>query len=217
MRATSRSEPPRRYVALGDSFSAGSAGSGAPGFAGRLAELLRVANPSLDYRNLAVAGSSTPDVVASQLLPAIALEPDAVTLVCGGNDALLSVRPDVDAHAAGLERAFAMLRLALPDARIATATTPDPARFIGLRPRSAARVSEAIDAVNAATRTAARRHRVAILDLAAHPEAGVRGNYDSDGYHPTPTATNRTAEAFARLLGVDLIDLDLDLDRQEAS
>jgi lysophospholipase L1-like esterase len=200
MRATSRSEPPRRYVALGDSFSAGATGSDAPGFADRLAELMGVAS----FRNLAVAGARTPDVVSEQLLPAITLAPDAISVVCGGNDALLAVRPDVEAHAGGLDRIFTTLRLALPGIRIVTATTPDPSRFLGLRPRSAARVSAAIDAVNNATRTTARRHDVPLLELATHPEAAVRGNYDRDGYHPAPAATNRTAAAFARLFGTPI-------------
>src|SRR4051812_9163316 len=137
MGATSHSERPRRSVALGDSFSSGAADSDVRGFADRLAQLLGAP----EYRNLAVAGARTIDVVHQQLLPAVALEPDAVTVVCGANDALLSTRPDVRAHAAGLDRAFSTLRLALPGVRIATATSPDPARFLGLRPRSAARVS----------------------------------------------------------------------------
>jgi len=206
MRATSRSDGPRRYVALGDSFSAGSATGVAPGFADRLAGLLR----ARDYRNLAVPGACTRDVVEHQLLPALALGPDAVTIVCGGNDALLSVRPDVRAHSAGFERALATLRLALPGATIVTATTPDPARFLPLRPRSAARVTGAIAAMNDATRRSALRHGVPILDLAAHPEAEARENYDSDGYHPAPAAAARTAEAFARIFGAHL-------DQQEAS
>jgi lysophospholipase L1-like esterase len=206
MRATSRSDRRRRYVALGDSFSAGAATGGAPGFADRLAGLLRAS----DYRNLAVAGACTRDVVERQLLPALALAPDAVTIVCGGNDALLSVRPDVRAHATLFERALVTLRLALPDAAIVTATTPDPSRFVQLRARSAARVSRTIAAVNAATRAGARRHGVPLLDLAAHPEAELRANYDSDGYHPSPDAAARTADAFARLLGAHL-------DRQEVS
>lgn len=204
MRATFHSERPRLYVALGDSFSAGAAGSDAPGFADRLAELLGAA----DYRNLAVAGARTRDVVERQLLPALALGPDVITLVCGGNDALQSVRPDIGAHAAGVERALGTLRLTLPGARVITATTPDPARFLGLRPRSAARVSRAIEAMNDATRRSARHHGVPLLDFAAHPDAGIRGNYDSDGYHPSPAATDRAAEAFAHLL---------DFDQQEAS
>jgi hypothetical protein len=87
---------------------------------------------------------------------------------------------------------------------------PDPARFLPLRPRSAARVRAAMEAINEATRASASRHGVALLDIAAHPEAGVRGNYAGDGYHPSPGASSRTAAAFARLFGIDP-------DRQEAA
>jgi lysophospholipase L1-like esterase len=185
-----------RYVALGDSFSAGSR---APGFADRLAQLLDAG----DYRNLAEAGATTAHVVDRQLLTAVELGPDVVTVVCGGNDALLAVRPDPRAHAAGIDRIFATLTRALPDARVATATTPDPARFLGLRPRSAARVSRAIALINCATRTSARRHGVALVDIAAHPDTRDRGNYGADGYHPSAVAAERTAGAFAWALGVD--------------
>jgi lysophospholipase L1-like esterase len=197
-------------VALGDSFSAGAASGASPGFADRLAELLRLANPALDYRNLAVAGARTGDVVGHQLRAAIELHPDAVTIVCGGNDALLSVRPDVNAHAIAFERALATLRVALPAATIATATVPDPSRFLPLRPRSARRVRESIAAINESTRASAQMHGALLLDIAAHPATCARSNYATDGYHPSAAASARTAEAFAELFGVRPI-------RQEAS
>jgi lysophospholipase L1-like esterase len=190
-------------VALGDSFTAGAAGAPETGFADRLATLLRQANPDLEYRNLGAPGSSTLEVVGTQLRVALALRPDVVTIVCGGNDALLSVRPDVDAHAGGIERAFARLRAELPRAKVATATVPDPSRFLPLRPRSAARVSAAIVAINVATRESAARHGVTVLDLAEHPEVDVRDNYAADGFHPSPDASRRAAEAFAEAFGID--------------
>jgi lysophospholipase L1-like esterase len=210
MRATSRSDRPHRYVALGDSFTAGALNS--TGFADRLAGLLRAANPALEYRNLAVTGARTPEVVADQLEPALDFEPDVVTLVCGGNDALLAIRPDVGAHTEALERALGTLRARLPDAEIATATTPDPARFLALRPRSARRVSTAIEQINEGTRGAAARHGVPCLDFAAHPEAAARRNYAADGYHPSMTASRRTAEAFAAVFGLRFA---IQLDSQE--
>ena len=196
-----RTSPPRRYVALGDSFSCGETG-----FADQLAGLLRLANPELEYRNLAVVGARTPDVVSGQLRTAIALHPDAVTIVCGGNDALLSVRPNVGAHTVAFERALATLRVALPEATIATATVPDPSRFLPLRQRSSQRVRAAIEAINDSTRASALLHGALLLDIAAHPATAARSNYAADGYHPSPAAGARTAEAFAGLFGVDFIN-----------
>jgi lysophospholipase L1-like esterase len=212
MRATSRSEPrlPQRYAALGDSFTAGAAGSGEDSFADRLADLFRDANPALEYVNLAVPGARTVEVAAEQLDRALAFEPDVVTLVSGGNDALLAVRPDVRAHMAALERALDDLRSLVPHAVVVTATTPDPGRFLPLRPRSARRITSAIERINEATRSAAARRGIPCLDFAAHPEALARGNYAPDGYHPSPASSRRAAGAFAAVFGVQLgIQLDL--------
>ena len=204
---------PARYVALGDSFTAGAAGCGQPSFADRLAELLREANPALEYTNLAVAGARTVEVAASQMSTCLELAPDVVTIVSGGNDALLAVRPDVHAHMAAFEDSLEILRKELPDAVIATATTPDPGRFLRLRPRSAARISSAIDRINDATKAAAARLAIPCLDFADHPEALARGNYAKDGYHPSAEACRRAAGAFATVIGVRL---GIHLDTQEA-
>jgi hypothetical protein len=68
-----------RYVALGDSFTAGAAGAGVPSFGDRLAEILREANPSLDYLNLAAPGALTAEIFERQLPVALELEPSIVT------------------------------------------------------------------------------------------------------------------------------------------
>src|SRR2546429_8658297 len=105
MRTTSScGRGPRLQGARGRSFAAG--GFDSAGFADRLARLLRAANPALEYRNLAVAGARTPEVVAGQLEPALDLEPDVVTLVCGGNDAPLAIPPDGPAPTEAPERAL---------------------------------------------------------------------------------------------------------------
>ena len=204
---------PTRYVALGDSFTAGAAGSGAPSFGDRLAEILREAAPALDYTNLATAGALTTEVAERQLPAAIELQPDVVSIVCGGNDALLAVRPDVHAHMAAFEEMLETLRTRLPQAVVATATIPDPGRFLPLRQRTAARISRAIERINEATSAAAARHAIPCLDFAAHPEALARGNYARDGYHPSAEACRRAAGAFATVIGVRL---GIHLDTQEA-
>jgi lysophospholipase L1-like esterase len=208
----SRAPELRSYVALGDSFTAGAAGSRDPSFADRLAELIRDSSPELEFFNLAVPGARTLEVAAEQLPQAVALAPDVVTLVCGGNDALLAVRPDVRAHMAGVERMFDVLQAGVPHALVVAATTPDPGRFLPLRPRSAQRVSSAIERINDATLAAAARHGVPCLDFAAHPEALNPSNYAGDGYHPSAEASRRAAGAFANVIGVRL---GIHLDTQE--
>jgi lysophospholipase L1-like esterase len=204
---------PRRYVALGDSFIAGAAGSDAPSVGDRLAEILLEANPVLDYVNLAVPGATTTEVAERQLPAALELAPDVVSIVCGGNDALLAVRPDVHAHRTAFEGSLETLRAALPEAVIATATIPDPGRFLPLRPRSAARITRAMEHINDATKTAAARLGVPCLDFAEHPAALARGNYARDGYHPSADACWRLAGAFASVIAVRL---GVHLDTQEA-
>src|SRR5918996_1069490 len=112
MPATSRSEPRavRRYVAMGDSFTARAEGDDRSGrWPDELAARLRAASPGLDYRNLAVAGARSDAVARDQLTPALRLGPDVITLVCGANDVLLSVRPDVERYAATFAAMLARL------------------------------------------------------------------------------------------------------------
>ena len=123
-----------------------------------------------------------------------------VTLVCGANDVLESVRPDPDAYAARLSRMFARLRREAPDAAVVTATYPDISRFLDLRPRTRARVEQGMRVFNAACQAVARRHRVALLDGFDHPAAGERGTYADDGFHPSAEGHRRAAMEFLRAL-----------------
>lgn len=90
-----------RYVAIGDSLSEGVGDEpwpdGTPrGWTDRLAELLATHHGEVDYANLAVRGYRSQEVLLTQVEPALALEPDVVTLTAGMND-LLRPRLDVDA------------------------------------------------------------------------------------------------------------------------
>jgi lysophospholipase L1-like esterase len=196
--ATSRSEP-RTYVALGDSFTAGVPGAERR-WADELAELLGVP----EYRNLGVPGATSGEVAAGQLDECVDLEPDLVTLICGANDVLHSVRPDIEAYAATFGRMLARLRRELPAAAVLTATTPDLSTFMPLRPRSRRRVERGMRELNEATRAVARRHRVPCLEFAEHPRAGDRANFADDGFHPSPEGNRRAALAFALALDLDI-------------
>jgi len=201
--ATPTASAVRHYVALGDSFSAGSPGADRDTcFPVALATLLRVRSPGLRATNLARAGVMSREVASAQLLPALRCEPDLVTVVCGANDVLLATRPDIAGHARALDLIVATLGALRPHTAVLVATTPDPSAALGLRPRSRRRVQDGLACVNDATREIARRHGVACADLARHPRAGEREHYRADGLHPTPAA----ARATARLLAAELRD-----------
>ena len=102
-----------RYVALGDSFTEGVGDPYPPGFnalrgwADRVAEHLAFQNQNFRYANLAVRGRRMDDVVDGQIVSALALQPDLVTVHAGMND-LLKLRTNLDAmmarYAEGLKR-----------------------------------------------------------------------------------------------------------------
>jgi len=186
----------QRYVALGDSFTAGAPGTPSEGrWPDYLAEALRAANPDLEYHNLGQAGVTTAEVAGAQLAPCLGLDPDLVTVVCGANDVLLSVRPDIEAHATSLDYIFGKLRERLPDVALMTATTPQLSNHLDLRPRSRKRVEEGVIRLNEATRQVALRHEVVCLEFADHPGARERENFGADGFHPSTTGIRRAAGA----------------------
>jgi lysophospholipase L1-like esterase len=182
------------YVALGDSFTAGRESIEAERWADRLADGLRAVNPDLVYRNLAVDGASSAEVLG-QLPAAIALRPDLVTVICGANDVLLTSRPDVD----GYERRFSEILEQLramrdPEAAILTATAPESWHFMELRPRTKARLVKALSDLNAVTRTVAARHHVPCLNVAGHPGLSDRANFSADGLHPSSLGHERAVK-----------------------
>ncbi|MGE5408589.1 MAG: SGNH/GDSL hydrolase family protein [Syntrophothermus sp.] len=188
--------PPSRlvstFVALGDSFTAGRESIDAERWADRLAAALRAVNPRLAYRNLAVDGAGSAEVL-EQVPAALALRPDLVTVICGANDVLLTSRPDV----AGYERRFGeileRLRAGAPGAAILTATAPESWHFMELRPRTRARLARALTELNAVTRAVAASHGVPCLDVVGHPGLTDRANFSADGLHPSTLGHERAA------------------------
>jgi lysophospholipase L1-like esterase len=184
------------YVALGDSFTSGLA-SGETRWADQVARAL---GADVRYENLAWVGATSADVEGSQLPRALSLEPDLITLICGANDVLESVRPDPEGYAERLGRMYARLRGERPSAVVLTATYPDISRFLDLRPRTRARVQRGMRVFNAACRRVADRHGVALLEGFDHPAAQDRSTYAADGFHPSPEGHRRAAAAFLRAL-----------------
>jgi lysophospholipase L1-like esterase len=122
-----------RYVAIGDSFSEGMSDEdpSRPGsyigwadrLAGHLSALAQDAGGDFAYANLAVRGRLLADVIGPQLDAALALGPDLVSMVGGGND-ILRPKADLDAIAGRLEAAVVRIRRTGADVLLATPTDP---------------------------------------------------------------------------------------------
>jgi lysophospholipase L1-like esterase len=194
-----RGERVGSYVALGDSFTAGRGTEPGQRWTDRLAASLRSHHPDLEYHNLAVDGATSADVL-DQVGPALQLEPDLVTVICGANDVIWSVRPNLDAYGERLARIFDRLRGGLPRVAILTATSPERWRFLDLRPRTRARIVAGIGRLNEVTREVAGSRSVPVLDVVGHPGLDEPENFLDDGLHPSSTGHERAAVEFARAL-----------------
>jgi lysophospholipase L1-like esterase len=181
------------YVALGDSFTAGRESIEADRWADQLAAGLRAVSPGLVYRNLAVDGADSSEVL-EQLPEALALEPDLVTVICGANDVLLTSRPDVEGYERRFSEILERLREEAPEAAILTATAPESWHFMELRPRTKARLVKALSDLNAVTRSVAARNRVPCINVASHPGLTDRANFSADGLHPSTLGHERAVE-----------------------
>jgi lysophospholipase L1-like esterase len=190
------------YVALGDSFTAGTGCEPGECWADRLAQQLGAGRPEFVYRNLAVEGARS-DQVLEQVPAALALEPELVTVVCGANDVLFSVRPDAETYARRLAAVFTSLRAGCSEVLIATATAPDSWSFLEFGERTRERLERGIVAFNEATRAVAAEHGVLCLDVAGHPGLNRPENFVADGLHPSARGHDQAAAGFARLLELE--------------
>lgn len=181
------------YVALGDSFSAGVPGQTPwPELA---ANALADHSPGLYFGNFARVGVASHEVAADQLGPALARQPDLVSLVCGANDVIQSVRPDAHEFARTLAAMLDRIAAAAPRALIATATYP-PVSPGWCRPRTRARVHDGIRAFNAAVRRVSAERRVVCLDWERRSEVGMPQMFAADGFHPSQHGHRLAAGAF---------------------
>ena len=136
--------PDRAYVALGDSFTAGTGCLPGESWSDLLAEVLGCGDPAAGraYREPRLRRcDDTVDVLAA-LDRAVLLRPDLVSVVCGANDVLGSTRPDLDGLAARLEAVFSGLAraaaaAAAPDGDLSDRGGASSASARGPRPGSA--------------------------------------------------------------------------------
>jgi lysophospholipase L1-like esterase len=194
----------RAYAALGDSFTAGRDSVDAERWADLLAAGMRRVNPELRYENLAVDGATSAEVLDRQVEPALALEPDLVTVICGANDVLLATRPDVESYASSFDAILRRLRDGAVGAMLVTATAPEGWQFMDLRPRTEARLIEATKGLNDVTRATAERYDVLCLPVAGHPALRDPATFSADGLHPSSVGHRLVARESAQYLSAQL-------------
>ncbi len=189
-----------RYVALGDSTTEGlddlaPNGVGYVGFADRLAIRLARENPDLLYANLAVRGRKAGQIRASQLAPALALQPDLATVVAGVNDIL---RPRVDLLYVLGEVEAMMSALRETGATVVGMTYPDPTPVMP----TARLIRGRVRIFNEALRVIAERHGVLLVDVARDGIVDAR-LWSDDRLHASAAGHARIAGATARALGLE--------------
>lgn len=190
-----------RYVALGDSFTEGvgdddpSLPNGVRGWADRFAAALdRAQGGGLSYANLAIRGRKLMPIAAEQLEPALALQPDLVTIYAGANDIM---RPKVDLDALLAEYDRVIGRLVASGARVVMFTPADPggSRIYAVVRARFVRYRDAVRAI-------AERHGATLVDywnLTDYRDARL---WDTDRMHMSPAGHQRMAIAVLDALGV---------------
>jgi len=190
-----------RYVALGDSFTEGVGDpdprypNGLRGWADRVAEVLAGRTPGFLYANLAIRGRKLHPILAEQVEPALALEPDLVSIHAGGND-VLRPKVDLDRMAAAYDEAVG--RLAGRGAHVVMFTIFDPGGrgiYAAMRGRMAI--------FNEFAREISDRHSATLVDMWRMRDQAIAEVMDTDRMHLNPVGHQHIAFAVLEALGVE--------------
>jgi lysophospholipase L1-like esterase len=197
---TGGSPVPLRYVALGDSYTIGTATrSPAERWPDQLVARLRSALPNLDLvANLGVNGFASRDVIEVELPELQALEPGFVTILVGVNDVVQGV-PEA-AYRENVTIILDELLSRLPPGRLLVVTTPD----YTVTPRGGdfgdlAQQSAEIRRFNAAIAELATGLGISVVDVhdLSLEAATDRSLVADDGLHPSGAQYARWVDRIA--------------------
>jgi lysophospholipase L1-like esterase len=185
-----------RYLALGDSFTAGTGNPPADAFPSRLAALWRAHGRRVTLKNVAVNGYTTEDVRGRELPEVAPFRPTLVTLAVGANDYVHGWSADVyRSHVRSLFRAIVDAGVA--PSRIVALPQPE----WSLSPAAASfgdpqQIGADLVAFNTILRDEARAAGALYVDLypLMHQQAEAK-MLAGDGLHPSARAHAEWAEA----------------------
>jgi len=192
--------PWRRLVSIGDSFTEGigdpdpAAPGGNRGWADRVAEVLADQVEDFAYANLAIRGKLIGQIVAEQVEPALALQPDLITFCAGGNDV---IRPGTDPDEIAERFEDAVIRLRSGDATLVVFTGIDVGFSPVFRP-----FRGKIAIYNENIRAVAERHDCIVVDQWALKEIQDPRFFADDRLHLNPLGHHEVARAVLRALNV---------------
>lgn len=192
-------EPARdeiRYLALGDSFTAGTGNAPSDAFPARLASLWRAHGREVTLKNLAVDGYTTEDVLEKEIPEVAPFHPTLVTLAVGANDRVHG--SSADEYRSNVRVLFrAIIDAGVAPNRIVALPQPD----WSLSPAAAwfgdpAKLGADIVTFNGILRDEARAAGARYVDLypLMHHEAEAK-MLASDDLHPSARAHEEWAEA----------------------
>ena len=189
--------PWQRFVALGDSITEGILGDPVDGYrdvgwVDLVADYLRAGRPDLEFVNLGERFLTTAQIKEKQLQPALALKPDLVSVVAGGNDLLKrkfdpeGVGRDLDEMVTAFTEigatVFTCSMLNMPASGVMPADAVE-----WLQPR--------IDAIRDVVIEVARKHDTLFVDFWSHPISADPTIYSSDLQHANRRGHTFVAEA----------------------
>lgn len=188
----------RSFAAIGDSFTEGYGDyypdGSCRGWADRFARLLAASAPDLTYANLAIRGKLLHQVISEQVPPAIALQPDVISLAAGGND-LLRPRADPEALAATFEQAVIQLREAAGQVLIFSGADLAGMPLMRL-------IRDKVIAYNSRIKEIAAQHDCLHVELASMTVLADRREWCPDRLHLAAEGHRRVALLVAETVGL---------------
>ncbi len=195
----SKQQAPIRFLALGDSFTAGTGSSIEQSFPTRLAERWRKQGREVVLKNLGVNGYTTDALIEDELPEVKAFAPTRVTLAIGAND--LVRHRDAETYRAKLEQIFTDLKHeGVPAEHIWVLPQPDWARSPVAENFGEPEALEAeIVHFNSVLREECNHFGATFIDLwpLMQKQATAR-QIASDGLHPSADSYDAWAEELSK-------------------